>query len=182
MEPLVDVLHFLLAREIKVDESWKPAGSNRAGPYVIRGVSYVYRVEPDTEFPKDVRPPGAVYLRMQGNGAGPTSLLFRVHHRNARGTWQVVSRIPSRIANPIPFAEDSVEVRDLPMNLPYLRFGGAGLHAISVHFCPHDEIPESQSSQESDIVNEWSEDPEDLFGEPGWTFGAADYFWVERSS
>ncbi len=182
MEPLVDVLHFLLAREVKVDESWRSVGLNRGVPYIIRGLSCVLRVEPDTEFPKDVRPPGAVYLRMQGNNAGATSLVFLVHHRNARGVWQELSWIPSRIVHPIPFAENAVEVHDLAVNLPYLRLGSEGLHAISVHSCPVDEIPESRLSQESGIVTGWTEDPEDLFGETGWTFGAADYFWVERST
>jgi hypothetical protein len=180
MEPELIVHHFLLARQAKIDESWAVPGADQAPSFVLRGLSYCHRVEPDTEFPKDERPPGSVYLRLEANSAGSTSVLLRVHYRTIRGWWQEMSYFNSH--HPIPFFEDAVEVRDLAMNLPYLRLGGVGLHAITVHFCPTDDVSDSRTDTAEAIVMEWSTDPEEIFGEYGWKFGAVDYFWVERQT
>ena len=135
MEPRVDVLHCLLVREARTDESW----SNATGPtaLALRGLSYSFRVNPDVEFPMDAKPPWAVYIRATGRDAGPTRMLFRVHHRDPRRKWNEISRFPIR--KTIPFSMGETETHELAVQLPYLRFGGVGLHAISVHFRVEDE-------------------------------------------
>ena len=182
MEPEIEVWHFLLAREARVDESWRTANLRQPASYAMRGVGYVLQVNPDVEFPTDVKPPGAVYLRARGNRTGPLCILFQVAHRNSRGAWTLHSSIPMRTTHPIPFSESDDEVRETVVQLPYLRVGGAGLNAISVSFCAFDQLPVDDGLLEPIEIPDWQTDPAEMFGSDGWRFGAVEYLWVERTS
>src|SRR5262245_19864531 len=111
MEPLVEVHHCILTKRAVPD-----TGTSR---YSLFGVGYRHEVPPDTEFPNDAKPPWAVYLRLTGRSAGPTRVLFCVHHRNPRNRWQLSSRF--RFARIIPFSETEAETHEVVLNLPYLR-------------------------------------------------------------
>jgi hypothetical protein len=178
MEPLVVVHHCLLVRD------GKKAGPLEYQQYTLRGVSYHYKVPADTEFPTDARPPWAVYLRLTGRSAGPTRVLFTVHYQNPRQQWQETSRLTARTNRPLPFPDDDDETRDEVLNLPYLGVGGVGLHALTVHFRGVGEEPGDGWEQEDEGREPpvWGVDPEELFGVPGWTYGATEYFWIVRAS
>jgi len=172
MEPLVEVQHCLLIRRGMPDP-----GTPR---YNLFGVGYRYEVAADTEFPTDAKPPWAVYLRVVGRNAGPTRVLFRVHYRNPQRRWQETFRL--RSGHPIPFSATEAETHDVVLNLPYLRLGGVGLHAITGHFCPVGEEPGEEDWRPDDAREEpeWETEPEELFGLSGWQFGAVEYFWIAR--
>lgn len=178
MEPLVVVHHCLLVRD------GRKAGTLDYPGYALRGVGYRIEVPADTEFPNDARPPWAVYLRLTGRSAGPTRVLFTVHYRNPRQRWQEASRITARTERPIAFPDDDDETRDEVVNLPYMKFVGVGLHAITAHFRRAGEGAEG-GWEPGDEIHEppvWGAEPEELFGVPGWAFGATEYFWIVRAS
>lgn len=178
-EPSVEVLHCILVRQGRIirpgdpGTGWWETSDPLEQAYRLDGASYQYWVPPDTEFPKYAKPPWAVYLRATGCRAGPTRVLFRVHYRNPRGDWEHL--FEREMDRPIPFPEKNEETHDVVLNLPYLRFGGVGLHAISVHFW-YDEV-------ELDEVDGSPEDTlEGIFLTPGWAFGSFAYFWIVKQS
>jgi hypothetical protein len=179
MGPSVEIQHCLLIRQGMPDESWRVPGSTDHPPLALRGVRYFHRVPPDTEFPNDSKSPWAVYLRVTGRRVGPTRVLFRIDYLNPRDGWQEVSRIPCWTAIPLPVDDEATQ--DVVLNLPYLRLGGVGLHAITVHFwydgVELDENAPLRGGLATDVA-----DPEVRFGTPDWAFGAVDYFWIERPS
>lgn len=183
MEPLITVQHCLLIRQGMPDESWRDSGSPDDPPWVLRGVRYHHQVPPDTEFPNDAKAPWAVYLRLTGRRAGPTRVLFRVDYANPRDGWQELSRIPCWTAIPLSAADEVTQ--DVVLNLPYLRLGGIGLHALSTHFWYDGvELGENTPSRENSIPEggEWDAEPEVSFLTPDWAFGAVEYFWITRPS
>lgn len=181
-QPEVVVQHCLLVREGKADESWRIQGVVENGPFVLRGVGYRHWIAPDIEFPTVAKPPWAVYLRVTGWNTGPTRVFFRVHYRNQAGHWEHLDQ--REMDRALAFPDTGENTRDVILNLPYLRLGGVGLHAISVHFWydgvrldADDWIQEDGT----DEVPEWETVPDAIFSTPDWVFGGADYFLIERS-
>jgi hypothetical protein len=179
--PYVAVQHCLLARQGMTDESWAVRGVYT--PYVLRGVSYRYQVPAGATFPTAASPPWSVYLRITGRDAGPTRVLFRVHYRHSSGRWEHLEQ--REMDRSIPLPEAGEETHEVLLNLPFLRIGGIGLHAISVHFW-YDGVELDDSgrfgSDPSDVPPEWETVPEALFATPDWAFGTVEYFWIERPS
>lgn len=182
-EPYVAVQHCILVRQGMRDESWQIRSATEYRPYVLRGVCYRYQVAPNVTLPTAAGPPWAVYLRITGWNAGPTRVLFRVHHRNQSERWEHLAR--HEMDQAVPFPVTGEETHDVILNLPHLRIGGIGLHAISVHFWYDGvELDENDRIREdsADEVPEWETVPEAMFNTPDWTFGAVEYFWIERQS
>jgi hypothetical protein len=178
----ITVHHCLLMRDGKLDESWRTEPETGNGPFVLRGVSYRHSVPADTEFPHDAKPPWAVYLRVGGENTGPARVLFLVHHRNAHGAWEYLDR--REIDQVIPLPEIGEETFDVFYRLPYVRFGGIGLHAISVHVWYDGIVLEENDTGDewTGTVPEWATEPEEIFRTPDWAYRGVDYFWVERES
>ena len=124
-----------------------------------------------------MKPPGAVYLRVR---CGPQCTLLKVCHLDARGVWRVLASIRAKTSRPIPLPASADEVHDVVIQLPYLRLGGPGLHAIGVSLCSSDDMPEPRAKRLPYAIPEWQSDPEEMFGADGWRFGTVEYFWVER--
>lgn len=168
----ISVQHLILAREGRTDESWQTA-TNRL--YHLRGVGYRYVVAPDVEFPTSSKPPWAVYLRVTGWNTGPCRVLFGVHYKSPRGPWE---RLDERVMDrAIPLPEVGAETHETVLQLPFLRLGGEGLHAITVHFW-YDGI-----ELDADPLGESAdaEEPAELFRTPDWVYRAVDYFWIGRA-
>ena len=178
-EPWVEVRHCVLLRQGKLIRpgepglDWWDVSDPEEQGYRLDGVSYRYSVPADTEFPKHAKPPWAVYLRVMGWRAGPTRVLFRVHFRNPRDRWEHL--FDREMDRAIPFPEADEETHDVVLNLPYLRLGGVGLHAITVHFW-YDGVQLGDRPEDAG----WETDLEDVFRAPGWAFGAVEYFWIVR--
>jgi hypothetical protein len=178
-EPYVAVQHCLLVKQGMPDKSWQ-AGAFVA--YVLHGVSYRHRVPTSATFPAALAPPWSVFLRLTGWNAGPTRVLFRVHYRNESERWEHVEW--REMDQSVPFPETGAETHDVILNLPYLRIGGIGLHAISAHFWYDGFVPDEDTrvhSAPANEVPEWETVPEAMFGTPDWTYGAVEYFWIEQA-
>lgn len=187
MEPYVGVQHCILVRRGSIirpgnpGTDWWEMSDPQEQAHRLDGVSYRYWVPSETEFPKHAKPPWAVYLRATGWNAGPTRVLFRVHFRNLRNQWDHLFQ--REMENAIPFPDADEETHDVVLNLPYIRLGGIGLHAITVHFWYDGvRLDEEDGIREdsADEAPEWLTIPEVLFATPEWAFGAVEYFLIVR--
>ena len=170
MEPRVFVYHSLLVRFGRLD----------SGEHSLGGVTYTYAVPADTEFGEfGSTAPGrfALFLRLLGRDAGSTQLLVCCHFRNRHREWIEMARFP--MTHAIAFPEEGEVVQDTVINLPFLRIGGVGVHAITVHL----RAADASDFDELDGVEEpaWMADDE-WMEEPGWSHGSTEYFEIVRAT
>jgi hypothetical protein len=117
----------------------------------------------------------ALFLRLFGHSAGLTRVLVRFHYRDGQLNWSEMGRFHKE--HPIAFPDDGELTQDIVINLPYLRVGGVGIHAITVHFRPVEE-PDDTEMEENEL-SEWKPDDE-WMDEPGWVHGFTEYFEIVR--
>jgi hypothetical protein len=184
MEPGVFVQHCLLA--IVAARAAPGVVSGSEEEYSLQGVCYRYSVPADTEFGEEgtdalFGPSGkqqrqvAVYLRLLARDAGTTRVLLRCHFQSARGQWREMQR--HLIGRVLDFPNEGEVVADLAFNLPYLRIGGFGLHALTVHF----RSAEVRGEVGPDELPAW-QDEDEWDTEPGWASGATEYLEIVRGT
>ena len=174
-ESYVAVQHCVLIRQAMPDTSWEKTADG-SYPYMLRGVSYRYRVDAGITFPASLKGPWAVYLRLRGMNAGSSRVFFRVHFRNPVGRWEHV--FDREMDRAVRLADAGEDTQDVVFNLPFFRVGGVGLHAISAHLW-YDGVVLDGNDRFREEAAEWATDPEELFGTADWAYGAVEYFWIE---
>jgi hypothetical protein len=165
MEQRVFVQHCILVRLARLD----------AGEHTLSGVTYTYGVPADMEFGEFGNLASgrfALFLRLFGHDAGATQRLVRSHYRDARSNWKELGRFQKE--HPIAFPEDGELALDMVVNLPYLRVGAIGLHAMTVHFRP---TTKAEDAEGKEGPPGWKPD-DDWMDEPGWVHGATEYFEI----
>jgi hypothetical protein len=191
-EPRVFAQHALLSVAARTEVP--PLRTGVEGEHTLFGVNYRYSAR-DLEFGESGNDANfrnfqgertrecCLFLRLLARDAGRTRLFVRSLYEYEPNQWRVMMAIPARWENPIGFPERGEDVQDLVVRLPYLRIGGIGLHAITVHFRsefdpeyddsiePTEEIDESRPWQDAD---EWQEFP-------GFHHLATEYFEIVRT-
>jgi hypothetical protein len=184
MESLVFVQHGLLA--IVAIRTSPGIVSGAEEEHALQGICYRYSIPANTEFgengsdalfgpPENRRRQVALFLRLLGRDAGSTRILLRVHYQDGPDRWREMQRHP--ISQVLDFPSEGEAVLDVAYNLPYLRIGGIGLHALTVYFQPTDVIDED----ETDDLSVW-QDEDEWATEPGWAHGATEYFEIVRET
>ncbi len=161
-QPRIEVQHWLLARTVRA------YGASITESDLL-GVAFEYAVPPDTEFPSR-RGPVVAFLRVTARSAGVVEFLAQVHHERRPGVWQPVNRFADR-GRPLVLPVGRTVVLSESIRLPHVRLEGTGVYAVTIYFRPDgpDDPPPGADP------TPWDPD------EPGWVFGAVDYFRVVKS-
>lgn len=192
-EPRVFSQHCLLA--VVARNEVPPLRTGADGEHTIFGVNYRYSAR-DLEFGESGNDASfrnfqgertrecCLFLRLLGRDASKTRLFVRSLYEYEPEQWRVMMALPARWENPIVFPEDGEDVRDVIVRLPYLRIGGIGLHAITVHFRsefdPEYDDPLAPTEQLDDSrlwqgAGEWQD-------VPGFHHLATEYFEIVRTT
>lgn len=156
----ISVFHWVVARTVRTYGSAPPEAD-------LLGVALKYAVPADTEFPSERRNV-ALYLRLTARSAGTTEFLIQTHYERRADVWERVARLADG-GRPINLPDDREVDWVEGFRLPFIRLPGPGLYAVTIYFRPADDDP-------WDVSDETPWEPD----EPGWLFGAVDYFWVAR--
>lgn len=156
--PKLDVQHWLrtaLAREFGPEPLFN-----------LHEVGRDYHISPELEFPRTVSK-WDMYLRLVSNGPTRASIRVRIHHRRRSRRWVLMNDYRSPHVE-LEFPSEHGLFHDLRIPIAQIRLESSGLYSISLYFSYDDEWVDSDGEE----AMPWDPD------EPGWSFGAVEYFRV----